>query len=30
APMGIVSSDDVAAIATLPQVKKVMPVNGGE
>lgn len=28
--MGIVSSDDVAAIATLPQVKKVMPVNGGE
>lgn len=30
APMGIVTGDDVAAIATLPQVKKVMPVNGGE
>ncbi|SDK77401.1 macrolide transport system ATP-binding/permease protein [Pseudomonas delhiensis] len=29
-PMGVVTLDDVAAIATLPQVKKVMPVNGGE
>ncbi|WP_263263476.1 MacB family efflux pump subunit [Pseudomonas sp. RIT-PI-S] len=30
APQGVVSLDDVAAIATLPQVKKAMPVNGAE
>lgn len=29
APQGIVSLDDVAALATLPQVTRVMPVNGG-
>jgi len=28
APQGIISLDDVAALAILPQVKRVMPVNG--
>ncbi|MBK3445239.1 MacB family efflux pump subunit [Pseudomonas lactis] len=27
-PLGIVSLNDVAALATLPQVKRIMPVNG--
>lgn len=27
-PMGIVTLNDVAALATLPQVKRIMPVNG--
>ncbi|WP_210711473.1 MacB family efflux pump subunit [Pseudomonas sp. MWU349] len=30
APQGIISLDDVAAVATLPQVKRIMPVNGSE
>ncbi|MCE4056431.1 MacB family efflux pump subunit [Pseudomonas sp. Au-Pse12] len=30
APQGIISLDDVAAVATLPQVKRIMPVNGAE
>lgn len=29
APQGIISLDDVAALASLPQVTRVMPVNGG-
>ena len=29
-PLGIVSLDDVAALAALPQVKRIMPVNGSE
>lgn len=29
-PQGIISLDDVAAVATLPQVKRIMPVNGSE
>lgn len=29
APEGIISLDDVAALGTLPQVTRVMPVNGG-
>lgn len=28
APMGVLTLDDVAAIATLPQVTRIMPVNG--
>ncbi|MBW8352620.1 MacB family efflux pump subunit [Pseudomonas protegens] len=30
APQGVISLDDVAAVATLPQVKRIMPVNGSE
>ncbi|QNH76603.1 MacB family efflux pump subunit [Pseudomonas protegens] len=30
APQGVISLDDVAAVATLPQVKRIMPVNGAE
>ncbi|AMB86143.1 macrolide ABC transporter ATP-binding protein [Pseudomonas agarici] len=30
APHGIISLDDVAALATLPQVKMIMPVNGDD
>ncbi|WP_294736466.1 MacB family efflux pump subunit [uncultured Pseudomonas sp.] len=30
APPGIVTLDDLAALATLPQVKRIMPVNGAE
>jgi macrolide transport system ATP-binding/permease protein len=30
APQGIISLGDVAAVATLPQVKRIMPVNGSE
>lgn len=29
-PLGIITPEDVAALATLPQVKKIMPVNGAE
>lgn len=29
APQGIISLDDVAALSSLPQVTRVMPVNGG-
>ncbi|OLF52994.1 MacB family efflux pump subunit [Pseudomonas chlororaphis] len=29
-PEGIVTLDDVAALANLPQVKRIMPVNGAE
>ena len=29
-PLGIVTLDDVAALAALPQVKRIMPVNGSE
>ena len=29
-PMGIVTHDEVAAIASLPQVMRIMPVNGQE
>lgn len=29
-PPGIVTLDDVAALASLPQVKRIMPVNGAE
>lgn len=29
APLGIITLDDVAALATLPQVQQVMPINGG-
>ncbi|WP_448650554.1 MacB family efflux pump subunit [Pseudomonas fluorescens] len=27
-PLGIITMEDVAALATLPQVKRIMPVNG--
>lgn len=30
APEGIVSLDDIAALSTLPQVREIMPVNGGD
>ncbi|NBF05858.1 MacB family efflux pump subunit [Pseudomonas sp. Fl5BN2] len=30
APMGIITLDEVAAVAALPQVKRIMPVNGAE
>ncbi|NWD27663.1 MacB family efflux pump subunit [Pseudomonas yamanorum] len=30
APPGIVTLDDLAALATLPQVKRIMPVNGAQ
>ncbi|MDF2396339.1 MacB family efflux pump subunit [Pseudomonas sp. 3MA1] len=30
APQGVISLDDVAAVASLPQVKRIMPVNGAE
>ncbi|RBH55284.1 MULTISPECIES: MacB family efflux pump subunit [Pseudomonas] len=30
APLGIISLDDVAALAELPQVKMIMPVNGAD
>lgn len=30
APEGVVTLDDVAALATLPQVRRIMPVNGAE
>jgi macrolide transport system ATP-binding/permease protein len=29
-PLGIITPADVAALATLPQVKRIMPVNGAE
>ncbi|AZF27519.1 MULTISPECIES: MacB family efflux pump subunit [unclassified Pseudomonas] len=29
-PLGIITPQDVAALATLPQVKRIMPVNGAE
>ncbi len=29
-PLGIVTLNDVAALATLPQVKRIMPVNGSK
>ncbi len=29
-PLGIVTLDDVAALASLPQVKRIMPVNGSD
>ncbi|WP_300629863.1 MacB family efflux pump subunit [Pseudomonas sp.] len=29
-PLGIITPEDVAALATLPQVKRIMPVNGAE
>lgn len=29
-PLGIVTLSDVAALATLPQVKRIMPVNGND
>ncbi|MGC5702138.1 MacB family efflux pump subunit [Pseudomonas sp. NFXW11] len=30
APLGVITLDDVAAVATLPQVKRIMAVNGAE
>jgi len=30
APEGVVSLDDLAAVSTLPQVRQIMPVNGGD
>ncbi len=30
APEGIVTLDDLAAVSTLPQVRQIMPVNGGD
>ncbi len=30
APEGVVSLDDLAAVGTLPQVRQIMPVNGGD
>ncbi|MDY7554095.1 MacB family efflux pump subunit [Pseudomonas sp. FG1] len=29
-PLGIVTLNDVAALATLPQIKRIMPVNGSD
>ncbi|WP_177445816.1 MacB family efflux pump subunit [Pseudomonas sp. ICMP 460] len=29
-PLGVVTLNDVAALATLPQVKRIMPVNGSD
>ncbi len=29
-PLGIITPEDVAALATLPQVKQIMPVNGAD
>ncbi|MDP0881296.1 hypothetical protein, partial [Klebsiella variicola] len=29
-PLGVVTLNDVAALAALPQVKRIMPVNGSK